>query len=551
MAVKITKDIWIERCRKHHADKFDYSNTDFINLKQTRVTVRCPVHGEITVNSDGHMRGEGCYQCVYGPEKGQSLGDVFPRSIEEWHSENKHTPFYYKPHSHQQVKWICKDCSHVFTKRIGYRTSQRNRKRTELAQCPSCIGREVHLDGRNSLANKFCEIAEEFDMNKNLPLTPRAIVSGSHKSVWWICKICVHEWKQMISVRTGQQVGCPACSNHSIHINESNSLSALHPELANRFHPTKNSPKTANTVVGSGAKPYWWLCDKCDNEYKSQINVQIESANWSSNGCTYCSKGYLHSDGRNSLLESYPELAKEFHSTKNGPNTIHNIVGGTYKKLWWQCLDCTHEWQATGDKRSKMNRGCPVCCITSEVVRPDGQNSISTLFPQIASEFHSTKNGTNTIFNIKPTSGKKILWICNSCDWEWIQAPNIRTGSMKTGCPKCALPGFQPHLPGYYYCFSYTGPDGEVWWYKGGISSEPERRKQQLLNSLKKVKLFLDIDLVEQIWFEEGVKAQDLETKLLGEKSIRVSTFENISGRRELFSINPIQYAREQKWIDE
>ena len=66
-------------------------------------------------------------------------------------------------------------------------------------------------------------------------------------------------------------------------------------------------------------------------------------------------------DGSNSMAQTHPHLAEEFHPTRNGDLTPENIVAGTRKRLWWQCKTCSHEWEATGDKRSRLGRKCPVC----------------------------------------------------------------------------------------------------------------------------------------------------------------------------------------------
>jgi hypothetical protein len=66
-------------------------------------------------------------------------------------------------------------------------------------------------------------------------------------------------------------------------------------------------------------------------------------------------------DASNCLARTHPELAKEWHQRKNGDLTPHDIVAGSNKKVWWQCLESPdHEWQATVVNRTK-GRGCPRC----------------------------------------------------------------------------------------------------------------------------------------------------------------------------------------------
>lgn len=61
-----------------------------------------------------------------------------------------------------------------------------------------------------------------------------------------------------------------------------------------------------------------------------------------------------------SLMEYYPELAKQWHPTKNGDLQPIDITKASNKKVWWIC-DKGHEWQATINNRSMRGTGCPYC----------------------------------------------------------------------------------------------------------------------------------------------------------------------------------------------
>ncbi len=51
----------------------------------------------------------------------------------------------------------------------------------------------------------------------------------------------------------------------------------------------------------------------------------------------------------------------EWHPSKNAGLTPFDVVAGSNKKLWWQCLESPdHEWQATVANRTH-GRGCPRC----------------------------------------------------------------------------------------------------------------------------------------------------------------------------------------------
>jgi hypothetical protein len=77
-------------------------------------------------------------------------------------------------------------------------------------------------------------------------------------------------------------------------------------------------------------------------------------------GCPYCSNKKVSKT--NSLAALYPELATQWHPTKNGDLTPDQVVAGSHDVYWWQCPDNpNHQWPASLDKRTGAGRGCPVC----------------------------------------------------------------------------------------------------------------------------------------------------------------------------------------------
>lgn len=110
------------------------------------------------------------------------------------------------------------------------------------------------------------------------------------------------------------------------------------------------------------------------NEYKSNTHKliwkchkedcgEIFEANWDSilsgRKCSYCASKKVGIS--NCLATTNPELAKEFHPTKNGNLTIYTITSGSSRKVWWKCSKCSHEWKSDVAGRHTRRRGCPAC----------------------------------------------------------------------------------------------------------------------------------------------------------------------------------------------
>ena len=53
--------------------------------------------------------------------------------------------------------------------------------------------------------------------------------------------------------------------------------------------------------------------------------------------------------GLNDLATVNPDLAAEWHPTKNAPLLPSQVTGGSSKKVWW-LGKCGHEWEAVISK---------------------------------------------------------------------------------------------------------------------------------------------------------------------------------------------------------
>jgi rubredoxin len=69
--------------------------------------------------------------------------------------------------------------------------------------------------------------------------------------------------------------------------------------------------------------------------------------------------------------------------------------------------------------------------------------SLKYLYPEIAKEWHSTKNGNQLPEHFQPGTDFKAWWVCPNCGNVYEAAIGKRTGgisgSCKTGCPKCGI----------------------------------------------------------------------------------------------------------------
>jgi hypothetical protein len=67
---KVTTDDFIEKARKVHRDRYDYSKSEYVAAKDL-ITITCPIHGDFQLTPNKHLNGRGCQQCGR-----QSLSDM-------------------------------------------------------------------------------------------------------------------------------------------------------------------------------------------------------------------------------------------------------------------------------------------------------------------------------------------------------------------------------------------------------------------------------------------------------------------------------------------
>ncbi len=138
-----------------------------------------------------------------------------------------------------------------------------------------------------------------------------------------------------------------------------------------------------------------------------------------------------------SLLFRYPELSLEFHPTKNAGLSPLTLSFASGKRVWWQCrANEKHVWQTTVANRTRLGRGCPFCSGQ----QADETNSLASLRPDVANEWHPSKNQPLLPSEVTCGSRKKIWWRCARVSaHEWRTAIKDRT-SLGYGWPILCLP---------------------------------------------------------------------------------------------------------------
>lgn len=434
-------------------------------------------------------------------------------------------------------------------------------------------------------------------------------VSASCMSqIHWKCnKAPDHEWCDTAHNRTrALQSGCPFCDNRKVSV--TNSVASLYPEAAAEWHPTKNGEMTAADCVFKNAKKRWWKC-KNGHEYNKSPYQRCKLDR-------RCKKCHSPTSGRK--VSDFPQYAALWVHNRNDISP-EECAAMSHKKYWWKCpVGDDHYWLAPASEVSTGKYGCAVC--SGHQVAPS--TSLATLFPDIAEEWHPTKNGDLTPYDVTPGSHQEVCWKCkNNHEWKSSVQTRTKEGARKeckacqleatcilnhapelleswdwdrnqvmpdqvshsshqiiawrcpkcqhkwecpagwrrytyspgnwrfTGCPNCTKGGFHSGEEAFMYLISIRNADDDILFYKIGITNkEPEStRIKQIEKGIRRTQRFSKIRVhVERIiQYDSGRKAKDIENSLLGVEEIRYVAKEKFDGHTELFISNPLDYAIE------
>lgn len=280
-----------------------------------------------------------------------SLAFIFPEVAKEWHPtrNGKLTPNIFSPRSGEKVWWLCPKCGNEWKTEISNRTSGHGCDRC-ATQKRKETKKKTLLSKRHVLDNELCLLDWDYELNEH---TPDYYTNGSGEKVNWRCHKCGYKWQAVICARTRDyRNGCPFCSGKVI-LTGKNDLATLRPELIKEWDYEKNTGIDP-TTIGIGTHQYAsWICQKCGYGWEAKIYNRANGK-----GCPCCSNRVVV-PGINDLATTDPDLAKEWHPTKNTLKPSE-VTRGQSKMAYWICSKCGNEWEDTIGHRSS-GRGCRVC----------------------------------------------------------------------------------------------------------------------------------------------------------------------------------------------
>jgi protein-arginine kinase activator protein McsA len=279
-----------------------------------------------------------------------------------------------------------------------------------LAQIPA-------IKEKGNLLEKCPEIERIWDYERNQPLIPENFKQYSNFKAWFICEKG-HSTLAQIGCKA-QGHGCKVCSGQVA--TEEHNLELLFPEVAQEWNyelnntaPDRYSP-FSNEVV-------YWDCPNCKSTYNNAINDRTSRGE----GCPYCAGKRVNET--NCLTTTHPYLSKEWDYNKNGELTPEQVTKGSHDKVWWNC-EKGHSYPAYVYRRAGANgTGCPTCYELYGRFAPKKvkrEKSLVVKKPEIANQWHPTKNGNIRPDEVGAYAREEYWWLCEN-GHEWKKSPNSR-----------------------------------------------------------------------------------------------------------------------------
>ena len=189
--IAFNNDEFIEKCKKIHNNKYDYSKVEYKGIYQ-KICVICPIHGEFWQVANSHINGRGCPRCCGKNKNTQDIINEFKQIHDNKYDYSKveykgalkkvciicpiHGEFWQTPHDHLRGCG-CKEC--------GFLRAQKSNKNI-VQQCSKTFvskAKEIHGDkydySKVEYINAITKICIICPKHGEFWQTPNAHLNGS------------------------------------------------------------------------------------------------------------------------------------------------------------------------------------------------------------------------------------------------------------------------------------------------------------------------------------------------------------------------------------
>lgn len=310
----------------------------------------------------------------------------------------------------------CRNCGRLGTARMG-----------DLAWGCSCSRNQRSVrTGTVLLFGSEDPCLQWWDHERNTEADAATVTLRARRSVWWVGPECGHRFCAPVRVMATRP-DCPTCRDEAReHRKAEHAALALLtvaqvPELAQAWADDED-PATVS------AADMWLYRFRCPQGHHPRMAPRT----YLHNGCQFC-RGAHRQGTRPTLAEAQPEVASQWHPTRNGDLTASDVGPFSRRQVWWLADCCGHEWRQRVVERDKYHRWrCPACRSLLD--------SLAWHRPELAAEW-SADNPVDA-WHVRPSAATPFLplWVC-ATDPAHVWQASVASRSSGSGCPECRVAG--------------------------------------------------------------------------------------------------------------
>ena len=319
MAIKLTKEKFVEKANKVHNDKYNYNKVEYIN-SETKVCIICPIHGEFWQTPNVHLNGSGCKKCAT-----KRRADILSKTQEEFlkdlkkiHGDKYDTSKVNYINDNTPITLICHEKDENGIEHGEFNIKPCVLLRGAKSGCSKCgfIRSQAH---NKKINQKFKE-----NFSKDLKKIHGDKYDTSKvnyiNSVKKVCIIC-HEkdengiehgefWQEPIKLLKGH--GCPKCKSLKLRKKFSDNMETFI-KKAKKIHNDEYVYFSDETYINNRTP----IKIKCK---KHGIFYQKPNAHLNGHGCPMCRESKLEKEMYNFLQENEIDFIYQYRPQwlKNG-----------------------------------------------------------------------------------------------------------------------------------------------------------------------------------------------------------------------------------------
>lgn len=195
---------FIEKARMVHGDKYDYSKVDYVNNK-TKVIIVCKKHGEFTVSPEHHLRGVGCPKCHF-----EKLSSLFSMTKDEFVEKAKSV--HEDKYDYSKVDYVNNNTKVCIVCPVHGEFWQTPHNHLSGNGCPKCKGDKLRQDKLKTF-DEFVSEANKIHGKKYTYIPP---YSGKNIPIEIICPL--HGKFKQTPHDHLSGCGCPKCNSSKLEL---------------------------------------------------------------------------------------------------------------------------------------------------------------------------------------------------------------------------------------------------------------------------------------------------------------------------------------------